>query len=126
LAEQANPAVVKIETKVSRQSSPARSMEANVGDWVVAIGNPYEFDYTVTAGLLSAKERPISIRDEGGTRNYEHLIQTDAAINLGNSGGPLLNMNGKVIGINTAVDSEAQGIGFAIPTGRCDDGRGEV
>jgi S1-C subfamily serine protease len=50
-------------------------MEANVGDWVVAIGNPYEFDYTVTAGLLSAKERPISIRDEGGTCNYEHLIQ---------------------------------------------------
>jgi serine protease Do len=87
-----------------------------VGDWVVAIGNPYDFDYTVTVGVLSAKDRPISIPDQKGTRNYKHLFQTDAAINPGNSGGPLLNLNGEVIGINTAVSAQAQGIGFAIPT----------
>lgn len=85
------------------------------GDWVVAIGNPYGFDHTVTVGVLSAKERPISIPDTQGTRNYKHLLQTDASINPGNSGGPLLNLNGEVIGINTAVNSQAQGIGFAIP-----------
>ncbi|SFI39589.1 Trypsin-like peptidase domain-containing protein [Paenibacillus sp. UNC496MF] len=86
-----------------------------VGDWVVAIGNPYDFDYSVTTGVLSAKEREISIDDEQGTRNYKHLLQTDTAINPGNSGGPLLNTKGEVIGINTAVNAEAQGIGFAIP-----------
>ncbi|MBP1993462.1 S1C family serine protease [Paenibacillus eucommiae] len=88
----------------------------NVGDWVVAIGNPYGFDHTVTVGVLSAKERPIDIPDSKGTRKYEHLLQTDASINPGNSGGPLLNLNGEVIGINTAVSVQAQGIGFAIPT----------
>jgi serine protease Do len=92
------------------------SDDMQVGDWVVAIGNPYDFDYTVTVGVLSAKDRPISIPDQKGTRNYKHLFQTDAAINPGNSGGPLLNMNGEVIGINTAVSAQAQGIGFAIPT----------
>ncbi|MFC6227517.1 S1C family serine protease [Paenibacillus allorhizosphaerae] len=86
------------------------------GDWVVAIGNPYDFDQTVTVGVLSAKERPISIPDAQGTREYKHLLQTDASINPGNSGGPLLNLNGEVIGINTAVNADAQGIGFAIPT----------
>ncbi len=89
----------------------------NVGDWVVAIGNPYGFDHTVTVGVLSAKERPITIPDTNGTREYQHLLQTDASINPGNSGGPLLNLNGEVIGINTAVNAQAQGIGFAIPTG---------
>ncbi|MCP3773480.1 trypsin-like peptidase domain-containing protein [Paenibacillus sp. MZ04-78.2] len=88
----------------------------NVGDWVVAIGNPYGFDHTVTVGVLSAKERPIDIRDKNGTRQYKHLLQTDASINPGNSGGPLLNLNGEVIGINTAINAQAQGIGFAIPT----------
>lgn len=90
--------------------------ELNVGDWVVAIGNPYGFDHTVTVGVLSAKEREIPISDENGTRNYKSLLQTDASINPGNSGGPLLNMKGEVIGINTAVNASAQGIGFAIPT----------
>lgn len=90
--------------------------DLNVGDWLVAIGNPYGFDHTVTVGVLSAKERPISIPDEKGTREYKHLLQTDASINPGNSGGPLLNLNGEVIGINTAVSAQAQGIGFAIPT----------
>jgi len=90
--------------------------DAKVGDWVVAIGNPYGFDHTVTVGVLSAKGRPISIPDQKGTRKYDNLFQTDASINPGNSGGPLLNMHGEVIGINTAVSSQAQGIGFAIPT----------
>lgn len=91
------------------------SNDTEVGEWVVAIGNPYDFDYSVTTGVLSAKEREISIDDEKGTRNYKHLLQTDTAINPGNSGGPLLNLNGEVIGINTAVNAEAQGMGFAIP-----------
>ncbi|WP_394358181.1 S1C family serine protease [Paenibacillus violae] len=92
------------------------SDNTEVGDWLVAIGNPYDFDYSVTTGVLSAKEREISIDDTQKTRNYKHLLQTDTAINPGNSGGPLLNLNGEVIGINTAVNSEAQGIGFAIPS----------
>ncbi|MEX2415718.1 MAG: trypsin-like peptidase domain-containing protein [Paenibacillaceae bacterium] len=91
--------------------------ELDVGDWVVAIGNPYGFDHTVTVGVLSAKERPITIPDSNGIREYQDLLQTDASINPGNSGGPLLNLNGEVIGINTAVNAQAQGIGFAIPTG---------
>lgn len=110
-------AVLKIESSSALPTlAIGSSDDSQVGDWVVAIGNPYDFDYTVTAGLLSAKGREISIDDEQGTRNYKNLIQTDAAINPGNSGGPLLNMNGEVIGINTAVNSEAQGIGFVIPT----------
>ncbi len=87
------------------------SEQMRVGDPVMAIGQPYGLDHTVTTGVISAKERPITIED----RNYTNLIQTDAAINPGNSGGPLLNMQGQVIGINTAINSEAQGIGFAIP-----------
>lgn len=88
-----------------------------VGEWVVAIGNPYGLDHTVTAGVISAKERPITI--EG--RQYKNFIQTDAAINPGNSGGPLLNTKGEVIAINTAVSVEAQGIGFAIPINTAKD-----
>lgn len=87
-----------------------------IGDWVIAIGNPYGFDHTMTVGVLSAKERPITVANDDGTEQvYEHLLQTDASINPGNSGGPLLNASGQVIGINTAVSAEAQGIGFAIP-----------
>jgi Do/DeqQ family serine protease len=82
-----------------------------VGDWVIAIGNPYGLDHTVTVGVISAKGRPIDIED----RHYKNLLQTDASINPGNSGGPLLNLYGEVIGINTAVNAQAQGIGFAIP-----------
>ncbi|WP_027085573.1 S1C family serine protease [Cohnella panacarvi] len=93
----------------------------NMGDWVVAIGNPYGFDHTVTVGVLSSNEREISIPDSNGTRNYKHLLQTDASINPGNSGGPLINLLGEVIGINTAVSSQAQGIGFAIPTSTIKD-----
>jgi serine protease Do len=110
-------AVLKIEGTKDFPILPLGNVEGtSVGDWVVAIGNPYGFEHTVTVGVLSAKERPIEIPDQQGTRNYKHLLQTDASINPGNSGGPLLNLNGEVIGINTAVSSQAQGIGFAIPT----------
>lgn len=104
-------AVLKISGSGYPTVSLGESDSMRVGDWVVAIGEPYGLDHTVTAGVVSAKGRPVTIED----RNYKNLIQTDAAINPGNSGGPLLNMSGQVIGINTAVNSSAQGIGFAIP-----------
>lgn len=88
------------------------SEQIRVGNWVIAIGNPYGLDHTVTTGVVSAKGRPISVDD----RQYENLLQTDASINPGNSGGPLINLNGEVVGINTAINAQAQGIGFAIPT----------
>lgn len=88
------------------------SNDVDVGNWVIAIGNPYSLDHTVTVGVISAKGRPVTVQD----RNYRNLLQTDASINPGNSGGPLLNLQGEVIGINTAVGSSAQGIGFAIPS----------
>ena len=92
------------------------SNKMRVGEWVIAIGNPYSLDHTVTVGVISAKERPITILDKSNQKRvYKNLIQTDAAINPGNSGGPLISLNGEVIGINTAVNAEAQGIGFAIP-----------
>lgn len=112
-------AVLKIEGNGNFPSIPlGNSNNTQVGEWLVAIGNPQGFDHTVTAGVLSAKERGITIAGENGEkdREYEHLLQTDASINPGNSGGPLLNLNGEVIGINVAVSSDAQGIGFAIPT----------
>lgn len=112
-------AVLKIEGDSSFPSIPlGDSDNTQVGEWLVAIGNPQGFDHTVTAGVLSAKERDITIAGESGEkdREYEHLLQTDASINPGNSGGPLLNLNGEVIGINVAVSSDSQGIGFAIPT----------
>jgi Do/DeqQ family serine protease len=90
----------------------ADSNQVRVGDWSIAIGAPYDLDHTVTVGVISAKGRPIDI----GDRHYKNLLQTDTSINPGNSGGPLLNLNGEVIGINTAINAEAQGIGFAIPT----------
>ncbi len=80
-----------------------------VGEWVVAIGNPFGLDHTVTAGIVSAKGRVI------GSGPYDDFIQTDASINPGNSGGPLINMQGEVIGINAAIIASGQGIGFAIP-----------
>lgn len=81
-----------------------------VGEWVVAIGNPYGLDNTVTAGIISAKHRII------GAGPFDNFLQTDASINPGNSGGPLLNMQGEVIGINTAINAAAENIGFAIPS----------
>ena len=89
------------------------SDKARVGDWVIAIGNPFGLGGTVTSGIISARNRDINL-----TR-YDDFIQTDASINQGNSGGPLFNMNGDVIGINTAIISPSgasSGIGFAIPS----------
>lgn len=80
-----------------------------VGDWVVAIGNPFGLSHSVSMGIVSAKERFI------GAGPYDDFIQTDAAINPGNSGGPLFNLKGDVIGINTAIVAQGQGIGFAVP-----------
>jgi serine protease Do len=85
------------------------SDKLRVGDWVIAIGNPFGLEQTVTAGIVSATGRAI------GAGPYDNFIQTDASINPGNSGGPLFNMDGKVIGINTAIIAQGQGIGFAIP-----------
>jgi serine protease Do len=84
------------------------SEEADVGEWVVAIGNPFGLDHSVTSGIVSAKGRII------GAGAFDDFIQTDASINPGNSGGPLLNMDGEVIGINTAIVATGQGIGFAV------------
>lgn len=85
------------------------SDKLNVGDWVVAIGNPFGLDQSVSQGIVSAKERVI------GMGVFDDFLQTDADINPGNSGGPLFNMRGEVVGVNTAVVSHAQGIGFAVP-----------
>jgi serine protease Do len=105
-------AVLKISTnKDLPYLSLGDSDQTQVGDWAVAIGNPYGLDHTVTVGLISAKGRPLDI----GQTHFSNLLQTDASINPGNSGGPLLNLRGQVVGINTAIDAEAQGIGFAIP-----------
>jgi serine protease Do len=114
-------AVLKIEGSGFPTLKLGDSKSTNMGDWVVAIGNPYGFEHTITVGVLSSNERSISIPDTNGTRNYQHLLQTDASINPGNSGGPLLNLQGEVIGINTAVSSQAQGIGFAIPSSTIND-----
>lgn len=81
-----------------------------VGEWLLAIGNPFGLDHTVTAGILSAKGRNIRMGP------FDNFLQTDASINPGNSGGPLLNMAGQVVGINTAINASGQGIGFAIPS----------
>ena len=107
-------AVLKIETKDKfKPVNFGDSDKARVGDWAVAIGNPFGLGGTVTAGIISARNRDINL-----TR-YDDFIQTDASINQGNSGGPLFNLNGEVIGINTAIIAPGQsgsiGIGFAIP-----------
>ncbi|HVN28756.1 MAG TPA: Do family serine endopeptidase, partial [Candidatus Binataceae bacterium] len=105
-------ALIKIDSKDPLPSADLGDSDAmDVGDWVVAIGNPFGFSLTTTAGIVSAKGRML-----GG--NYDDFIQTDASINPGNSGGPLFNTSGQVIGINTAIYSRTgsnAGIGFAIP-----------
>ena len=85
------------------------SDKLRVGDWVLAIGNPFGYSHTVTSGIISAKGRVI------GTGPYDGFLQTDAPIHPGNSGGPLIDMRGRVVGINAAVDADAYGIGFATP-----------
>lgn len=85
-----------------------------IGEWVIAVGNPYGFDYSATVGVISAKNRTVDV----GNLHLEDLLQTDAPINPGNSGGPLVDLNAKVVGVNTAVAVGAQGIGFAIPSNK--------
>jgi serine protease Do len=113
--EKTDVALVQIETKKDLPVLALGSSDSLlVGDWVVAIGNPFGLDHTVTAGIVSAKGRAQV--DPGKIRGaYHDFIQTDASINPGNSGGPLLNVKGEVIGINTAINAAGQGIGFAIP-----------
>ena len=105
-------AVIKIDAKDLPFARLGDSDKLEVGEWVLAIGNPFQFSNTVTSGIVSAKGRHM------GLTFYEDYIQTDAAINRGNSGGPLVNLDGEVVGINTAIWSstgEYAGIGFAIP-----------
>ncbi len=103
-------AIVKIQPKGSLQSASMGNSDAlQVGDSVMAIGNPFGLGHTVTSGIVSAKGRVI------GAGPYDNFIQTDASINPGNSGGPLYDMEGNLVGINTAILPNGQGIGFAIP-----------
>ncbi|MGB6192775.1 MAG: trypsin-like peptidase domain-containing protein [Terracidiphilus sp.] len=110
-------AVIKIDTSSALPTVKlGNSDNTQVGDWVEAIGSPFALSQTVTAGIVSAKNRTI---EPGASGQFQHFIQTDAAINPGNSGGPLLNMNGEVIGVNTAIFTQSagyQGIGFAMPS----------
>jgi serine protease Do len=110
-------AVIKIDTSTPLPTvKMGNSDTAEVGDWVEAIGSPFALAQTVTAGIISAKNRTI---EPGASGQFQHFIQTDAAINPGNSGGPLLNMNGEVVGVNTAIFTQSngyQGIGFAMPS----------
>ena len=103
-------ALLRVDSSLPLPTVPFGDSEnLEVGEWVLAIGNPFGLGHTVTAGIVSAKGRTI------GAGPYDDFIQTDASINPGNSGGPLFNMRGEVIGINTAIMRSGQGIGFAIP-----------
>ncbi|MCB9030769.1 MAG: DegQ family serine endoprotease [Deltaproteobacteria bacterium] len=106
-------AVIKIDAPNLTPADLGDSDNLKIGEWVVAVGNPFGLDYTITAGIVSAKGRA-----NVGIVDYENFIQTDAAINPGNSGGPLVNLRGQVVGINAAIFSKSggsMGIGFAIP-----------
>lgn len=111
-------AIIKINAKDLSVAQIGYEEETSVGEVVYAIGNPvgFEFERTVTSGIISGKKRTVKIKKDDGTYGYmEGLIQTDAAINEGNSGGALINGRGKIIGITSAKIAEAQNIGFAIP-----------
>lgn len=112
-------ALIKITPDAPLKTLPLGDSDVlNVGDWVVAIGNPFGLEHTVTAGIVSAKYRRI------GMDSYSNFIQTDASINPGNSGGPLLNTRGEVVGINSAIFSQSGGsigIGFAVPVNLAKD-----
>ena len=103
-------AILKIDAGKNLPAAPLGDSDSlQVGDWVMAVGNPFGLGQTVTSGIVSAKGRVI------GAGPYDDFIQTDASINPGNSGGPLFNMKGEIVGINTAIIADARGIGFAIP-----------
>ena len=109
-------ALLRVDAKGLPYLSLGDSEAVRVGDWVVAIGNPFGLSHTVSAGIVSAKGRTgTDVRGLGDSSGYYNFIQTDASINPGNSGGPLLDMAGRVAGINTAIRARANNIGFAIP-----------
>jgi len=111
---QSDIAVIEIKTSGLPALSWGDSSQLEVGEWVVAMGNPFGLSHTLTIGVVSAK-----VRTSVGISDYEDFIQTDAAINPGNSGGPLVNLDGEVVGINTAIFSRSggyMGVGFAIPS----------
>ncbi len=114
-------AVIKIEGGRFTPAALGNAEELRVGERVAAIGNPLsmQFERTVTAGIVSAVGRSITIESGGSADLMEDLIQTDASINPGNSGGPLINSDGEVIGINTIKVSSAEGMGFAVPINLC-------
>ena len=109
--------IIKIKKAGLKHLKLGDSKNLKLGETVYAIGNPIgrEFQRTVTSGIISGKNRTIKIEDEYGENYMENLIQTDATINSGNSGGPLINKKGEVIGINTVKITSAEGIGFAVP-----------
>ena len=113
--ERTDVALIKIDGAGELPVAPLGDSEKiEIGEWVIAIGNPFGLDHTVTAGIVSGKGRR-DLRPGGQAAGFYDFIQTDASINVGNSGGPLINTRGEVIGINTAMKAEAQGIAFAIP-----------
>lgn len=106
-------AIIKIETGKPLPVMPlGTSSDLMLGETVIAVGNAYGYEHTVTCGILSSLSRDVEVNE---TQSYDNLLQTDASINPGNSGGPLLNMDGDLIGINVAIRAGAQRIGFAIP-----------
>lgn len=108
-------AVIAIEAKDLPSLPLGDSDEVQVGDWVLAIGNPFGLSHTVSAGIISARGRTgqdVRLEDPSA---YYNFLQTDASINPGNSGGPLIDLSGRVVGMNTAINPEANSIGFAIP-----------
>lgn len=111
-------ALLKIEEKSLPYLKYADSDKARVGEWVLAVGNPFELNSTVTAGIISAKARNINLIQDKDNLQVESFIQTDASVNPGNSGGALVNLKGELLGINTAIASETgtfQGYSFAVP-----------
>ncbi|BCU82775.1 hypothetical protein JIR001_25580 [Polycladomyces abyssicola] len=110
--EERDLAVIKVQPPHPLKPLRLGSAETvEVGEWVIAVGNPMGLNHTVTVGVISGKNRPLQVAN----RYYGNVIQTDAAINPGNSGGPLINILGEVIGINTLIIYPSQSIGFAIP-----------
>ena len=113
--ESTDLAVLKLESPAPFPVIPLASDDSvEIGDWTIAIGNPFGLNSSMTVGILSSKGRR-EINDDRRKRIYDYFLQTDAAINPGNSGGPLINLRGEVIGINTAIKTDAQNIGFAVP-----------
>jgi serine protease Do len=109
-------ALIKVEGKAPFTPLALGDSDAlRVGEWVMAVGNPLAMEHTVTVGVVSAKGRTLGISPDPNSRSFENFIQTDAAINLGNSGGPLVNLRGEVVGMNTAINAAGQNLGFAVP-----------